>query len=91
MQSLSSFFDPVNDCGMSLEFEYSGDRTIGGIRIIAIVADLLLPSLRAAKTQAQRVQCLSQLQQFSYAGSVYVDDPQPEGVRRRVRTMKTRV
>ena len=44
------------------------------IAIIAILASLLLPALRAAKTQTQGIQCLSQLKQFSYAWNLYADD-----------------
>ena len=44
------------------------------IAIIAILAALLLPALRAAKEQAQGVQCLGQIKQFSYAWNMYTDD-----------------
>lgn len=44
------------------------------IAIIAILAALLLPTLRSAKTQAQAIQCLSQLKQFSCAWNLYADD-----------------
>ena len=44
------------------------------IATIAILAALMLPALRAAKEQAQGIQCLSQLKQFSYAWNLYADD-----------------
>lgn len=44
------------------------------IAVIAILAALLLPALRAAKEQAQGIQCLGQLKQFSYAWNLYADD-----------------
>jgi len=44
------------------------------IAIIAILAALLLPALRAAKEQAQGVQCLGQIKQFIYAWNMYADD-----------------
>src|SRR3989442_8684423 len=44
------------------------------IAVIAILAALLLPAMRAAKEQAQGVQCLGQIKQFSYAWNMYTDD-----------------
>src|SRR6266571_5198248 len=44
------------------------------IAVIAVLAALLVPALRAAKTQAHAIQCLSQLKQFSYAWNLYADD-----------------
>jgi prepilin-type N-terminal cleavage/methylation domain-containing protein len=44
------------------------------IAVIAILAALLLPALRAGKTKAQGIQCLGQLKQFSYAWNMYADD-----------------
>jgi len=44
------------------------------IAIIAVLAALLLPVLSGAKAKAQRVQCLSQLKQWSIAFFNYVND-----------------
>src|SRR2546427_5951439 len=44
------------------------------IAIIAILAALLLPALGRAKESAKRVQCTSNLRQFSLATRLYSDD-----------------
>jgi prepilin-type N-terminal cleavage/methylation domain-containing protein len=44
------------------------------IAIIAILAALLLPALARAKAHARKVQCLSDLKQWSLAFTMYVDD-----------------
>jgi prepilin-type processing-associated H-X9-DG protein/prepilin-type N-terminal cleavage/methylation domain-containing protein len=42
--------------------------------VIAILAALLLPALAAAKSRAKRIECLSNLRQFSIAAQVYTGD-----------------
>jgi prepilin-type N-terminal cleavage/methylation domain-containing protein len=44
------------------------------IAIIAILAALLLPALSAAKTRAQRIQCLSNLKQWGLCFQMYAND-----------------
>ena len=44
------------------------------IAVLAVLAALLLPALGQGKAQARRTQCLSQLQQWSKALLMYVDD-----------------
>jgi prepilin-type N-terminal cleavage/methylation domain-containing protein len=44
------------------------------IAIIAILAALLLPALSAAKTRAQRIQCLSNLKQWGVCFQLYAND-----------------
>jgi prepilin-type N-terminal cleavage/methylation domain-containing protein len=44
------------------------------IAIIAILAALLLPALSAAKTRAQRIQCLSNLKQWGLCFQLYAND-----------------
>jgi prepilin-type N-terminal cleavage/methylation domain-containing protein len=44
------------------------------IAIIAILAALLLPALSAAKTRAQRIQCISNLKQWGVCFQLYAND-----------------
>ncbi|HXT41392.1 MAG TPA: prepilin-type N-terminal cleavage/methylation domain-containing protein, partial [Candidatus Angelobacter sp.] len=44
------------------------------IAIIAILAGLLLPALAKAKTKAQGIQCLNNLNQLSLSWIMYADD-----------------
>jgi prepilin-type N-terminal cleavage/methylation domain-containing protein/prepilin-type processing-associated H-X9-DG protein len=44
------------------------------IGIIAILVALLLPALQRARSQAQRVQCMSNLRQFGIAQRLYAND-----------------
>ncbi len=44
------------------------------IAIIAILAGLLLPALAKAKAKADKIACVNNLKQFSYAISMYVGD-----------------
>src|SRR5437773_6599390 len=44
------------------------------IAIIAILAGLLLPALAKAKTKAQGIQCLNNLNQLSLSWILYADD-----------------
>jgi prepilin-type N-terminal cleavage/methylation domain-containing protein len=47
---------------------------LGVIAIIAILASLLLPGLAKAKTKAQGIQCLNNLNQMSLSWIMYADD-----------------
>ena len=44
------------------------------VAIIALLVAILLPSLNAARAQAQRIVCMSNLKQFSYAFVYYCND-----------------
>ena len=44
------------------------------IAIIAVLASLLLPAVARTKSQASRVQCLSQMRQIGLATMMYADD-----------------
>src|SRR5436190_24265359 len=49
------------------------------IAVIAILAALLLPGLRAGRQMAQGIRCLGQIKQFSYAWNMYAEDNE-EGI-----------
>src|SRR6187402_3069580 len=44
------------------------------IAIIAILAAMLLPALARAKARAQRIKCVSNLKQISFAMRLWADD-----------------
>ncbi len=46
------------------------------IAIIAILAAMILPALQNAKLKGQRISCLNNLRQMSFARRIYVDDNQ---------------
>ena len=49
------------------------------IAVIALLAALLLPGLRAGQQMAQGIRCLGQIKQFSYAWNMYAEDNE-EGI-----------